>query len=198
MQKISGKKLGSRYSLTMQKIGSILKHINKQENTNMQNTETYEAVVQGIKDIHDKENPVKYWLSVSLDGGAERKLYVDQSCRHINKFDRVKVTGYVIKKPGSNNQSCVKIEPISSTQPTEQGETMQTNGYITPAATKIYPTPTANTNWAEKYRLTMSNLLSSILPSRSVQEYDDVYKACDKVVRDILTTQEDGSVKAPF
>jgi hypothetical protein len=57
---------------------------------------------------------------------------------------------------------------------------------------------TANTNWAEKYRLTMSNLLSSILPSRSVQEYTDVYAACDKVVRDILATQEDGSEKAPF
>jgi hypothetical protein len=55
-----------------------------------------------------------------------------------------------------------------------------------------------NTNWSEKYRLTMSNLLSSILPNRSVQEYDDVYKACDKVVRDILSTQEDGSEKAPF
>ena len=44
----------------------------------------------------------------------------------------------------------------------------------------------------------MSNLLSSILPSRSVQEYTDVYAACDKVVRDILATQEDGSEKAPF
>jgi len=183
----------------MQKIGNIMQNINKRGKQNMQNTETYEAVVQGIKDIHDKENPVKYWLSVSLDDKSERKLYVDQSCRHINKFDRVKVTGYVIKKPGSNNQSCVKIEPISSSQPSEQGESMQTNGHTAPAAaTKTYPMNTANTNWAEKYRLTMSNLLSSILPSRSIQEYTDVYAACDKVVRDILATQEDGSEKAPF
>ena len=76
---------------------------------------------------------------------------------------------------------------------------MQTNGYTTPAATtKTYPINTANTNWSEKYRLTMSNLLSSILPLRSVQEYPDVYTACDKVVRDILATQEDGPTKAPF
>jgi len=63
----------------MQKIGNIMQNINKRGKQNMQNTETYEAVVQGIKDIHDKENPVKYWLSVSLDDKSERKLYVDQS-----------------------------------------------------------------------------------------------------------------------
>jgi hypothetical protein len=74
---------------------------------------------------------------------------------------------------------------------------MQTNGHTAPAA-KTFSAQMPNTNWSEKYRLTMSNLLSSILPSRSVQEYDDVYKACDKVVRDILSTQEDGSEKAPF
>jgi hypothetical protein len=74
---------------------------------------------------------------------------------------------------------------------------MQTNGHAAPAV-KTFSAQMPNTNWSEKYRLTMSNLLSSILPNRSVQEYDDVYKACDKVVRDILSTQEDGSEKAPF
>ena len=165
----------------MQKIGNIVKHINKQGKQNMANTETYDAIVKGVKDIHDAENPVKYWLAVEMENGIERKLFVDQSCRHISKNDKVKVTGYVIKKPGSNNQTCVKIEQLNATN--DKGDTMQTNGHTAPA---------------EKYRLTMSNLLSSILPSRSVQEYDDVYKACDKVVRDILSTQEDGSEKAPF
>ena len=30
----------------------------------MAQTETYKATVKGVKDIHDEENPVKYWLSV--------------------------------------------------------------------------------------------------------------------------------------
>lgn len=179
----------------MQKIGGIIKNINKQGKQNMQNTETYDATVKGVKDIHDAENPVKYWLAVEMENGIERKLFVDQSCRHISKNDKVKVTGYIIKKPGSNNQTCVKIEQLNAT--TQQGDNMQTNGY-TASATKSFVAPIANTNWSEKYRLTMSNLLSSILPARSVQEYSDVYKACDKVVRDILSTQEDGSTKVPF
>jgi hypothetical protein len=97
----------------MQKIGNIVKHINKQGKQNMANTETYDATVKGVKDIHDAENPVKYWLAVEMENGIERKLFVDQSCRHISKNDKVRVTGYVIKKPGSNNQTCVKIEPLN-------------------------------------------------------------------------------------
>ena len=95
----------------MQRFGAIIKHINnKNRRKPMAQTETYKATVKGVKDIHDEENPVKYWLSVEMENGMDRRLYVDQNCRHIQKGQQVTVTGYPIKKPGSNNQTCVKIE----------------------------------------------------------------------------------------
>ena len=93
----------------MQQIGKLINHINRKRKI-MTQTETYTATVKGVKDIHDDENPVKYWLSVEMENGMDRRLYVDQNCRHIQKGQKVTVTGYPIKKPGSNNQTCTKIE----------------------------------------------------------------------------------------
>jgi hypothetical protein len=55
--------------------------------------------------------------------------------------------------------------------------------------------------WNEKYRLTMSNLLSSILPARGIEEYDSVYVAVDKIARKILSptkTMEPITEDVPF
>jgi hypothetical protein len=82
----------------MQQIGKLIKHINRKRKI-MTQTETYQATVKGVKDIHDDENPVKYWLSVEMENGMDRRLYVDQNCRHIQKGQKVTVTGYPIKKP---------------------------------------------------------------------------------------------------
>ena len=46
-----------------------------------ENTESYQATIQGLKDIHDADNPVKYWLSVKLDDNTDRKLFVPQNVR---------------------------------------------------------------------------------------------------------------------
>jgi hypothetical protein len=94
----------------MQKLGQVIKNINNQRRKTMANTEVYEATVKGVKDIHTEDAPVKYWLSVDLDNGSERRLYVEQNCKHIQKGQKVKVTGYPIKKAGSNNQTCVSID----------------------------------------------------------------------------------------
>jgi len=141
----------------------------------MSNLETYEATVKGVKDIHTPEAPVKYWLSVDLDNGTERRLYVEQNCRHIQKGQRVKVNGYPIKKQGSNNQTCVSIDSLD-------GDAAPTDS-------------TAPT----KYRLTMSNLISSWLASGK-QLNDDEYNQIDKYVRKILDAQyvTDNMEEAPF
>ena len=93
----------------------------------MTQTETYKATVKGVKDIHDDENPVKYWLSVEMENGMDRRLYVDQNCRHIQKGQQVTVTGYPIKKPGSNNQTCVKIETEEGLEKSEEGSLTMSN-----------------------------------------------------------------------
>lgn len=176
----------------MQRFGAIIKHINnKNRRKTMAQTETYKATVKGVKDIHDEENPVKYWLSVEMENGMDRRLYVDQNCRHIQKGQQVTVTGYPIKKPGSNNQTCVKVE-------TEEGsegvEPMQQATVNTPARTNG-ATSVRNTQdvWKEKYRLTMSNLLSAAIGSGKEVDFGQI----DKYVRMILEAEYEGD-KAPF
>ena len=154
----------------------------------MAQTETYKATVKGVKDIHDDENPVKYWLSVEMENGMDRRLYVDQNCRHIQKGQQVTVTGYPIKKPGSNNQTCVKIE-------TEEGATPMPQAQVNTTARSNGAVSVRNTQdvWKEKYRLTMSNLLSAAIGSGKEVNFDQI----DKYVRMILDAEYDGE-KAPF
>ena len=152
----------------------------------MGNTETYTATVKGVKDIHTEEDPVKYWLSVELENGTDRKLYVDQNCRHIQKGQKVTVTGYPIKKPGSNNQTCPKIETDGEAPPQAiVNATARSNGVKSVANTMDV--------WKEKYRLTMSNLIAASLSSGKEVDFD----AVDKMVRKILDAQYDGD-EAPF
>ncbi len=152
----------------------------------MGNTETYTATVKGVKDIHTEEDPVKYWLSVELENGTDRKLYVDQNCRHIQKGQKVTVTGYPIKKPGSNNQTCTKIETDGEAPPQAiVNATARSNGVKSVANTMDV--------WKEKYRLTMSNLIAASLSSGKEVDFD----AVDKMVRKILNAQYDGD-EAPF
>jgi hypothetical protein len=58
----------------MQKLGHIIKHINRKRNVMPDQTEVYNATVKGVKDIHDSENPVKYWLSVELEDHMLNKI----------------------------------------------------------------------------------------------------------------------------
>jgi hypothetical protein len=182
----------------MENLKTIVNKINRRSK-NM-STETYEATIQGLKDIHDDENPVKYWLSVILDDKAERKLFVEQNCRQMNKGDRVKVTGYIIKKPGSNNQTCIKIEPVNWGDAQTSAPTPQVTASNKPVSTGHAVNPSVD-QWNEKYRLTMSNLLSSILPAKGIEEYDSVYVAVDKIARKILSptkTMEPITEDVPF
>ena len=169
----------------MQQIGKLIKHMNRKRK-NMTQTETYQATVKGVKDIHDDENPVKYWLSVEMENGMDRRLYVDQNCRHIQKGQKVTVTGYPIKKPGSNNQTCTKIEVDGEAPPqAEVNATARSNGAAS--------VRTSQDAWKEKYRLTMSNLLSASIQSGKEVNFDQI----DKYVRMILDAKYDGD-EAPF
>ena len=175
----------------MQKLGQVIKNINNRRRKTMANTEIYEATVKGVKDIHTEDAPVKYWLSVDLDDGSDRRLYVEQNCKHIQKGQRVKVTGYPIKKAGSNNQTCVSIDSLDGSEApivTDAPIPLRSNGKAP-----------SNNDWKEKYRLTMSNLISSWLASGK-QLNDDEYNQIDKYVRKILDAQyvTDTMEEAPF
>ena len=150
----------------MEKLNNILKRINKRTKMN-ENTESYQATIQGLKDIHDADNPVKYWLSVKLDDNTDRKLFVPQNCRQMNKGDRVKVTGYKIRKQGSINQSCIKIEPVDNGEDMGQSVPTDTQPAYPEAKQISSTTPQHVAQWKEKYRLTMSNLLNAALQKSS-------------------------------
>jgi DNA-directed RNA polymerase subunit L len=116
----------------------------------------------------------------------DRRLYVDQNCRHIQKGQKVTVTGYPIKKPGSNNQTCVKIETDGEAPPPAVANaTARSNG-----AKSVQNTMDV---WKEKYRLTMSNLLSAAIQSGKEVDYDQI----DGFVRKILDAKYEGE-EAPF
>jgi hypothetical protein len=174
----------------MENLKTIINKINKRR-TMSENVESYEATIQGLKDIHDSENPVKYWLSVKLDDQSERKLFVPQNCRQMNKGDRVKVTGYKIKKPGSNNQSCIKIDPMDWNNATEGSPTPSPMPTAKPVSNGQSASNSTD-QWKEKYRLTMSNLLSSVLPNKEVTEYESIYTEMDKIAKKILSAQNVG------
>jgi len=164
-----------------------------------ENIESYQATIQGLKDIHDADNSVKYWLSVKLDDNTDRKLFVPQNCRQMNKGERVKVTGYKIKKPGSINQSCIKIEPIDNAS--DMGESTPTDVQATPAkqvSNGMQSSQPHVDQWKEKYRLTMSNLLNAALQKSSASVVqNDEFDAIDKMVRKVLSASYDGE-EAPF
>jgi hypothetical protein len=180
----------------MEKLNNILKRINKRSKMS-ENVESYQATIQGLKDIHDADNPVKYWLSVKLDDNTDRKLFVPQNCRQMNKGDRIKVTGYKIRKQGSINQSCIKIEPVNEAD--DMGQSVPTD--IQPAyaeTTQVSSTvPPHVAQWKEKYRLTMSNLLSAALQKSSASVVQDEFETIDKMVRQVLNASYDGE-ESPF
>ena len=159
----------------------------------MGNTETYTATVKGVKDIHTEEDPVKYWLSVELENGTDRKLYVEQNCRHIQKGQKVTVTGYPIKKPGSNNQTCTKIEADGEDLPKATSNYVASTTYVGGSPDGGKSAAMKMDVWKEKYRLTMSNLIAASLSSGKEVDFD----AVDKMVRKILDAQYDGD-EAPF
>ena len=65
---------------------------------------------------------------------------------------------------------------------------------VKPAAVKD-----VSSQWKEKYRLTMSNLLASYLSNRHGNDIDEdkAFTLCDKLVRQILDAKYDGD-EAPF
>ena len=116
----------------------------------------------------------------------------------MNKGDRVKVTGYKIRKQGSINQSCIKIEPVDNGE--DMGQSVPTDTQPAyPEAKQVSSTaPQHVAQWKEKYRLTMSNLLNAALQKSSASVVqNDEFEAIDQMVRQVLNASYDGE-ESPF
>ena len=161
----------------MQRIGSIVKQLNRR---NM-NLETFEC-------SHKIAYP-------SRDGGGKYSIYV-------TKEDGTDMTiyGEAIGAEGWAKGSKLRIqaEPMRQSKSGKYYQTAKSVELVDGAAVVI-PTvkPTAvkdvSSQWKEKYRLTMSNLLASAIQSGKEVNFEQI----DGYVRKILDAKYDGD-EAPF
>ena len=162
----------------MQRIGSIVKQLNRR---NKMELETFEC-------SHKIAYP-------SRDGGGKYSIYV-------TKEDGTDMTiyGEAIGAEGwaKGSKLRIKAEPMRQSKSGKYYQTDKSVELVDGAAVVI-PTvrPAAvkdvSSQWKEKYRLTMSNLLAASIQSGKEVDFSQV----DEYVRKILDAKYDGD-EAPF
>ena len=162
----------------MQRIGSIVKQLNRR---NKMELETFEC-------SHKTAYP-------SRDGGGKYTIYV-------TKEDGTDMTiyGEAIGAEGwaKGSRLRIKAEPMRQSKSGKFYQTAKSVELVDGAAVVI-PTvrPAAvkdvGSQWKEKYRLTMSNLLASAIQSGKEVNFEQI----DGYVRKILDAKYDGD-EAPF
>ena len=169
----------------MQRFGSIVKNINRRINK-MQNVETFECSHK--KAFASKEGNGKYSIYVTKDDGTDMTIYGEAvGAEGWSKGSRLKITAAPPRqsKNGKWYQTAQSVELLDG-----QVATSVPIPSVAPAASKPVD---KQSQWKEKYRLTMSNLLSASLQSGKEVNFDQI----DKYVRMILDAQYDGD-EAPF
>jgi hypothetical protein len=169
----------------MQRFGSIVKNINRRINK-MQNVETFECSHK--KAFASKEGNGKYSIYVTKDDGNDMTIYGEAvGAEGWSKGSRLKITAAPPRqsKNGKWYQTAQSVELLDG-----QVATSVPIPSVAPAASKPVD---KQSQWKEKYRLTMSNLLSASLQSGKEVNFDQI----DKYVRMILDAQYDGD-EAPF
>jgi len=161
----------------MQKIGSIVKQINRR---NKMELETFEC-------SHKVAYP-------SRDGGGKYSIYV-------TKDDGTDMTVYgeAIGAEGWQKGAKLKIQAEPARQ-SKNGKWYQTAKSVELVDGEAVVIPTVKpaskdigSQWKEKYRLTMSNLLAAAIQSGKEVNFEHI----DEYVRKILDANYDGD-KAPF
>ena len=120
---------------------------------------------------------------VTKDDGTDMTIYGEAiGTQRWQKGARLKIAAQPVRtsKSGKQYQTASMIELLSGEVAVPNGATSSATGKDTAA------------QWKEKYRLTMSNLLSAAIQSGNVN-FDEI----DGYVRKILNAQYDGD-EAPF
>ena len=161
----------------MQRLGKIIKQINRRQ---IMETETFEC---SFKRAFEKDDG-GVTVYVTKDDGTDMTIYGEAiGASRWQKGARLKIAAQPVRtsKTGKQYQTANAIELLS-------GEVAVPNGTT---ASAINKDPAAQ--WKEKYRLTMSNLLSAAIQSGKDVDFDEI----DGYVRKILNAQYDGD-EAPF
>ena len=168
----------------MQRFGSIVKQLNRR--TKIMNVETFECSHK--KAFASKEGNGKYSIYVTKDDGNDMTIYGEAvGAEGWSKGSRLKITAAPPRqsKNGKWYQTAQSVELLDG-----QVATSVPIPTVAPTASKPVD---KQSQWKEKYRLTMSNLLAASLQSGKEVDFGQI----DKYVRMILDAQYDGD-EAPF
>ena len=162
----------------MQKFGQIIKQINNRRQ--IMETETFEC---SFKRAFEKDNG-GVTVYVTKNDGTDMTIYGEAlGASRWQKGARLKIAAQPVRtsKTGKQYQTAASIELLD-------GEVAVPTGNTTASTPKD-----SSAQWKEKYRLTMSNLLSAAIQSGNQVNFDEI----DGYVRKILNAQYDGD-EAPF
>ena len=168
----------------MQRFGSIVKQLNRR--SKIMNVETFECSHK--KAFASKEGNGKYSIYVTKDDGTDMTIYGEAvGAEGWSKGSRLKITAAPPRqsKNGKWYQTAQSVEMLDGQ--------VATSVPIPSVAPTVSKPVDKQSQWKEKYRLTMSNLLSASLQSGKEVNFDQI----DKYVRMILDAQYDGD-EAPF
>jgi len=168
----------------MQRFGSIVKQLNRR--SKIMNVETFECSHK--KAFASKEGNGKYSIYVTKDDGTDMTIYGEAvGAEGWSKGSRLKITAAPPRqsKNGKWYQTAQSVEMLDGQ--------VATSVPIPSVAPTVSKPVDKQSQWKEKYRLTMSNLLSASLQSGKEVNFDQI----DKYVRMILDAKYDGD-EAPF
>ena len=179
----------------MQRFGSIVKQLNRRNK--LMNVETFECSHK--KAFASKEGNGKYSIYVTKDDGTDMTIYGEAvGAEGWSKGSRLKITAAPPRqsKSGKWYQTAQSVEILDGQVATSVPiPSVSTSNFVAPttSAPQIANAHNKASQWKEKYRLTMSNLLSAAIQSGKEVNFDEI----DGYVRKILDAQYDGE-EAPF
>ena len=148
-------------------------------------TETFECSHK--MSFPSKDGGGKYSIYVTKDNGIDMTVYGEAlGAERWQKGARLKITAQPVKtsKNGKQYQTATSVELL-------EGEVAVPTGN-----TSVAPAKDPQAQWKEKYRLTMSNLISSYIAGGKMPT-DDEFNQIDKFVKKILDARYEGE-DAPF
>ena len=170
----------------MQRFGKIIQQLNRRQKME---TETFEC---SFKRAFEKDNG-GVTVYVTKDDGTDMTIYGEAlGASRWQKGARLKIAAQPVRtsKTGKQYQTAASIELLDG-EVTIPNQSVTTSG--TSSSYSVTGSKDSSAQWKEKYRLTMSNLLSAAIQSGNQVNFDEI----DGYVRKILNAQYDGD-EAPF
>jgi hypothetical protein len=172
----------------MQRFGNIIKQINRR---NKMETETFECTHKMA--FASKDGGGKYSIYVTKDDGIDMTVYGEAiGAERWQKGARLKVIAQPVRtsKNGKQYQTASSVELLG-------GEVAVPNNNMV-SAKGVQAVRDISGQWKEKYRLTMSNLLSAAITSGKEVNYDEIDGYVRKILNAKMDSVEDLPADAPF